>query len=159
MDKFESYKLQKEKASYLLVKQGKLFEKARAVIVENGKVLILFNPIKQGYTVPGGGVDPGETVLQAVVREAMEESGYLVEPIKEIFSRKYDVPMQFNGEKFISHRVEYFYLCKIKDLSEANANGIEGEFDCQIEKQWRDFDDLKLCGWSEENIKSLKSII
>lgn len=157
MDKFEKYKLQKNQYAYKLEQEGKLFEKARAVIVKGGKVLILFNPKTNAYTIPGGGVDEGETIQQAVVREALEESGYLIEPVKEICSNFYEVSMELDGEKYISHRVEYYYLCRLKNLECENTNGIEGEYECKIEKQWSDIDSLKNCGWKKEQIQILKN--
>lgn len=33
---------------------------------------------RQGWTLPGGGIDPGEDPADAVVREVMEETGYQV---------------------------------------------------------------------------------
>lgn len=159
MDKFEEYKLQKIKYSYNLEKEGRLFEKARAVVVNDGKVLILFNPKTNAYTVPGGGVDEGETVEQAVKREALEESGYEVEPVKKIWSNFYEVPMEFEGKKFISHRVEYFYLCTLKNQNHENVNGIEGEYECKIMQEWSDFEKLKNCGWKPEQIQALKNSI
>ncbi len=159
MDKFEEYKLQKIKYSYNLEKEGRLFEKARAVVVNDGKVLILFNPKTNAYTVPGGGVDEGETVEQAVKREALEESGYEVEPVKKIWSNFYEVPMELEGEKFISHRVEYYYLCTLKNQNHEAANGIEGEYECRILPEWSDFEKLKNCGWKPEQIQALQNSI
>ena len=158
MDKFEKYKLQKIKYSYNLEKKGRLFEKVRAVVVNDGKVLILFNPKTNAYTVPGGGVDEGETVEQAVKREALEESGYQVEPVKKIWSNFYEVPMEFEGKKFISHRVEYYYLCTSKNQNHENINGIEGEYECKIMQEWSDFEKLKNCGWKQEQIQALKKL-
>lgn len=159
MDKFEEYKLQKNKYAYYLEKQGKLFEKARAVIVYEGKVLIIYNPKSNTYTIPGGGVDEGETVQQAVKRETFEESGYQVEPVKEIRKHFYEVPMELDGEKYISHRVEYYYLCALKNLDHKIVNGIEGEYESQVLLQWSDFDALKNCGWTTEQIEELRNAI
>ena len=35
---------------------------------------------RQGWTLPGGGIDPGEAPMDAVVRELLEETGFEVEP-------------------------------------------------------------------------------
>jgi len=56
----------------------KLRVAAYAVVVESGQVLLphwLEGPIS-GWTLPGGGIDPGEDPADAVVREVEEETGY-----------------------------------------------------------------------------------
>jgi ADP-ribose pyrophosphatase YjhB (NUDIX family) len=52
-------------------------------IIRDGKVLIVrrARPPAHGlYTLPGGGVEAGETLHQALVREIHEETGLTVEP-------------------------------------------------------------------------------
>ena len=49
-----------------------------AVIVQDGKILIVKRGVEPGkgkWSIPGGAVDLGEEVRDAVVREAKEESG------------------------------------------------------------------------------------
>lgn len=46
------------------------------VVVRNGKVLVIKGTF--GDTLPGGGVERGETFEQAAVRETEEESGLVV---------------------------------------------------------------------------------
>jgi len=41
------------------------------------------------WTLPGGGLDPGETFEQAVVREAWEETGLEVEVVAPLFDETY----------------------------------------------------------------------
>ena len=55
-----------------------------AAIIRDGKVLIVRrarSPAAGLYTLPGGGVEVGETLLDAVVREVREETALVVEPV------------------------------------------------------------------------------
>ena len=50
-------------------------------LVEDGDRILLQNRIKrdwQGYTLPGGHVEPGESFVDAVIREMKEETGLTV---------------------------------------------------------------------------------
>ncbi len=55
-----------------------------AAIFRDGKVLVVRrarNPALNLYTLPGGAVEIGETLLQAVSREVCEETSLEVEPV------------------------------------------------------------------------------
>jgi 8-oxo-dGTP diphosphatase len=55
-----------------------------AAIFRAGRVLIVrrgIPPMEGIYTLPGGGVELGETLEQAVVREVREETGLAIEPM------------------------------------------------------------------------------
>jgi ADP-ribose pyrophosphatase YjhB (NUDIX family) len=55
-----------------------------AAIFRDGKVLVVRrarNPALNLYTLPGGAVEVGETLLQAVSREVREETSLEVEPV------------------------------------------------------------------------------
>jgi len=62
-----------------------------AAIVSDGKVLIVrrARPPAHGlYTLPGGGVELGETLEQAVIREVREETALIVEPVELVGFRQ-----------------------------------------------------------------------
>ena len=56
---------------------------AYAVIVNNRKQIAVIET-HNGYFLPGGGMDPGETEMDALHRELMEETGYQISVLAEI---------------------------------------------------------------------------
>jgi ADP-ribose pyrophosphatase YjhB (NUDIX family) len=55
-----------------------------AAIIRDGKVLIVRRaraPAFGVFTLPGGGVEAGETLHEAIVREVMEETALTIEPL------------------------------------------------------------------------------
>ena len=53
----------------------------RAIIVENGKILLSHEVNTGVYLTPGGGLESAETNADCVVREVLEETGYLVKVV------------------------------------------------------------------------------
>lgn len=50
-------------------------------LIEKGSAILLQNRVKKdwlGYTLPGGHIEPGESIVDAVVREMQEETGLTV---------------------------------------------------------------------------------
>lgn len=138
------YKRKKLEYSYQLTKNRKFFRKARAIIIENKELLTIEVTYLNGiddlarndnrkacnkhYLLPGGGIDDGEDVKTAVVREAFEEYGLEVKPVAYLGRQYYNVPMNLDGEDFISHRVEYYYLCTPISAEASRQFGIDDEF-------------------------------
>jgi len=55
-----------------------------AVIFEDGRVLLQRRDDTGRWGLPGGGVEPGESVRQALIREVREETGLEIEPLRLI---------------------------------------------------------------------------
>jgi len=107
-------------------------------------------------TVPGGGVDEGETIEQAVVREAKDETGMVVKPVEVLCQANYDVPMKYKSKEFVSKRRETYYICEIVD--EANEqHGLEGEYAGKTKIYFADFDELSKTKIGDTAIAALKN--
>jgi len=57
---------------------GKILQAVHALCFYNGKLLIVYTAKKGYWAPPGGGIEPGETYEQAVVREVKEETNMKV---------------------------------------------------------------------------------
>jgi ADP-ribose pyrophosphatase YjhB (NUDIX family) len=84
-----------------------------AVIVKKGRVLLVrrgSEPLKGHWTLPGGVLEVGESLTDAVVREVMEETGLDVEPLEliELLDR-----IHREGERVRFHYVIADYLCRV----------------------------------------------
>ena len=83
-----------------------------AVIMQDGKVVLIkrrYEPLKGQWSLPGGGVEIGETLEAAVAREMLEETGLEVEvgPVIEVFDRI----MRDEDQRVRYHYVLVDYLC------------------------------------------------
>ena len=57
----------------------------RAMLVEDGKVLLIKHSYIPGWHFPGGGVDHLETIEEGMCREVMEETGFRVTGSPRVF--------------------------------------------------------------------------
>ncbi len=84
--------------------------KAGCVIVDNGKVLLVTGKDGTIWSFPKGHAENGETLEQAALREAMEETGYEVEIMKRLTDLTYT-----NQETGDPIRVAMFKAKPIRD--------------------------------------------
>lgn len=84
-----------------------------AIVVHRNRVLLVQRgqpPLKGRWTLPGGVLELGESLFEAVVREVREETGLIVEPIElvEVIDRIHKI-----GSRIQFHYVIADYLCRV----------------------------------------------
>lgn len=76
----ESVSLEPYEKAHAMILVEKL-RTAYCVVIKDGRFLMVHNPKRKGWEMPGGKIEDGETPEQAAVRECSEESGYDVEVV------------------------------------------------------------------------------
>ncbi len=92
--------LDKASLSYLKPHIG-----ARAVFFIEGRLCLVHYEKTHRYTLPGGGVDEGETLEKALKREVLEETGYQVTSLKPTVTLK-----EYFTDSIWHH---HFFLCEV----------------------------------------------
>jgi 8-oxo-dGTP diphosphatase len=83
-----------------------------ALVIHEGRVLLIQRgkpPLQGRWLIPGGTVELGETLTEAVVREVAEETGLVVEPLEMILV--FDRILR-EGPRVQYHYVIVDYLCR-----------------------------------------------
>jgi ADP-ribose pyrophosphatase YjhB (NUDIX family) len=98
-----------------------------AVIIEGERVLLVKRghaPLAGEWSIPGGVLEVGETLREAAVREALEETGLTVEPgeLLGVFDRV----LRDMEERTRYHYVLIDFLCR-RVSGEAQASGDAAE--------------------------------
>ena len=93
------------------------------VVERDGKILIVKNRVKDYYSVPGGQVETGENLIEALKREFLEETGIEVEPTRLIsVSSTTSSRPGYNGYETIPTIVTFGFACKYVGGSERTSN-------------------------------------
>lgn len=99
------------------------------VVVVDGRVLLIRRakaPLLGRWTIPGGTVELGETLEQALAREMEEETGLEVEPIEmlTVFDR-----IEREGGEVVFHYVIVDYLCRhVSGEARAGSDALEARW-------------------------------
>jgi 8-oxo-dGTP pyrophosphatase MutT (NUDIX family) len=87
----------------------------RGVVVNDDKFLMLTG--NNGYySFAGGGIEQGETIEQAIIREMREETGYSVTGVSRLLGIENNYRVSRVLDKAFYHMIYYVCLCEI-DLS------------------------------------------
>ncbi len=100
---------------------------ARGIIIKDGKVAMIHSAMYDYYKFPGGGIEDGETPVEAMIREVKEESGLTVIPesIRELGSVHRRSRTE-RGGLFVQDN--YYFVCSCKEsIGETNLDDYESE--------------------------------
>ena len=81
---------------------------SRAVVFDNEKKIALLSVTKKHFhKLPGGGIEEGENIEEALRRESSEEIGCAIENIREL-----GIVEEFRG-KFSLHQISYSFIADL----------------------------------------------
>jgi ADP-ribose pyrophosphatase YjhB (NUDIX family) len=95
----------------------------RAAVFREEQILLVKEPGEEGWSLPGGWADVGESPSEAAVRETLEESGYRVRPVRLLAAYDRDR----HGHPPIPYHVyKLVFLCQILDQTPSPDVDAEG---------------------------------
>ncbi len=111
----------------VIVQKGRIFsdpperERAagRAIIIENGKILLTHEKNTGVYMTPGGGLEGNETLEECCRREVGEEAGYEIEVTQPFITVK-----EYSFETLY---ISNYFLCRVTGTCHNSLTEIEKE--------------------------------
>jgi len=87
----------------------------RAIVINGDNILLLYTKRYHDYSLPGGGVDEGESITEGLIRELKEETG--AHNVKNIaaFGLYEEFRPWYKSDFDIIHMQSYCYTCTIDD--------------------------------------------
>ncbi|GEM_PF-64658 len=90
---------------------------SRALILRDGMILLSHETRSGWWLIPGGGMEEGETPEICCKREVEEETGYIVQPLRE-FLTLYEYYEEY---RYISH----YFVCEVTGQGKMNLTDAE----------------------------------
>ena len=90
---------------------------SRAVIIQDGKILLTHELSSGWWLLPGGGLEEGETPKDCVIREVEEETGLIVCPKEQFLTlHEYYEEYRYTG---------YFFVCEVTGKGQMRLTDVE----------------------------------
>lgn len=97
---------------------------AYSLITQNQNIFLVRSVGENLYDLPGGGIEVGESVEEALKREALEEAGLVIEP-KRSLSYHQDYFYHRKEKKFYQTMLLYFHSDLLERLETPKDKNIE----------------------------------
>lgn len=95
----------------------------RAIVLKGQDILLLYTARYDDYSLPGGGVEPGESLEQALVRELTEETGAQQIKVIEYVGAFDEYRPWYKAQHDVLFMRSHCYLCEIAE--ELTAQSLE----------------------------------
>ena len=102
--------------------KGLVRHSARCIAIRGSSVAMVYSKKYDYYKFPGGGINEGETKIDALMRETKEEAGLAVIPssVKEFgYVHRIEKYGKSGFEYFLQDN--FYYLCEVSDKKEAQS--------------------------------------
>lgn len=102
-----------EHDDYKKIENPKLYKRiaARGVILKGDEILLIYTKRYNDYSLPGGGVDEGESLTDGLLRELAEETGAKnIRILGELGCYEEYRPTYYDGYDLM-HMLSYCYVC------------------------------------------------
>lgn len=112
-------------------------EAVRAVVQKGNQIALVKSEKEHYYKFPGGGIEPGESHLEALCREVREETGLQVKPesVRE-FGIVHEKRKSAMAEEIFEQK-SYYYVAEVRDLGVSqDLDDYEAELGYRLE--WTD---------------------
>ncbi|MFI3252534.1 MAG: NUDIX domain-containing protein [bacterium] len=110
---------------------------SRGIILnEKNEILLIHSTFYDDVTMPGGGVDPGESLTDALHRECLEEVGAVIDDFKPFFKI---TEKRFQKNMDANVFTSYYYICTCKEFVETSL--LDYEIKLGYSSVWMSFDD------------------
>lgn len=88
---------------------------ARGIVLKGEDILLLYTERYHDYSLPGGGVDEGEDLVEGLKRELSEETG--AQGVRDVipFARYDEYRPWYKADADIIHMISHCYICEIDD--------------------------------------------
>ena len=89
---------------------------ARSIIIQDGKVAMIYSLEYDYYKFPGGGIEESETPVEALIRETREEAGLVIIPesIQE-YGCVHRIQKSDMDETECFIQDNFYYLCRVEE--------------------------------------------
>ena len=83
-------------------------EGSRAIVIQDGKILLSHELNSGWWLIPGGGMEENETPEECCVRETEEETGYIVQPQRQCLT----LYEYYEEYRYISR----YFICRVTGM-------------------------------------------
>jgi 8-oxo-dGTP pyrophosphatase MutT (NUDIX family) len=125
----------------------------RAVILDGNKLLVIYLSNLEEYKLPGGGIEKGETLIDALKRETLEEVGFKINQVIKPIGKIIHTREGFSNPKELFTQINYYYFCTIFPKKH-EINPSDNEIKYGIKPMWKDINDI-----IEKNKKNIGKIV